>query len=65
MDKLVFSGIVRLEGVPQVRSFNRETCEPVAFSPTVCAVRLRNLRARGDDGVETARAVEAWPHGDA
>jgi hypothetical protein len=51
--------------VPQVRSFNRETCEPVAFSPTVCAVRLRNLRARGDDGVETARAVEAWPHGDA
>ena len=65
MDNLIFSGFVRLEGIPHARFFNRATLEPVALSRNECFARLSSFTARGDDCEETANAVAAWPLGDA
>jgi hypothetical protein len=65
MDNLLFSEFVRLDGIPHARFFNRSTFEPIALSRSGCVTRLNNLRARGEDHEETARAVETWPPGDA
>jgi hypothetical protein len=65
MDNLVFSGFVRLEGIPHARFFNRATMEPVTISRQDCVSRLGNLKASGDDCEETARAVAEWPASDA
>jgi len=65
MDNLLFSGFLWLDGIPHARFFNRTTFEPVALTRTECLARVNNLRARGEDYEETARAMDAWPRGDA
>jgi hypothetical protein len=65
MDSLIFSGFVRLDGIPRARFFVRTTLEPVALSRPDCVARLNNLRAAGANFEETAKGVKTWPPADA
>ena len=65
MDNLIFSGFIRLDGIPHARFLVRSTLEPIALTHVECVTRLNSLREKGEDYEETAAAVRDWPHADA